>query len=384
MKILGINTSHDSTVAWVEDNKLIHLYEEGRIRREKWWSPLEEDGPNLEHCGFTAIPVKGLTKPDQIAFTSFDRRGIELELSDSVHNDRVLQQDLITFISEKQMSYKRYMELEEEFGKTVVKEIHLNEGTDEAINEAIVNNSYIEGSPNIIFKPEHHYFHAVCGDYFSSYDESIIITWDGGGWRSMWDLYPGHQEIECIWHSKDGVIKPLYKKLSNTREIDTINQRYFPGFTEDCCYSLVNDTVTGEDGCIYEFSSLPSNGMNFSNMSVSLGCDDFGRSAGKVMGMASYSANPQIENVFSRHTMAQKLEIDALASAKQTIQKAIDMVPDCKNIILSGGFSLNCTNNYKYLQAFPDYKFFVDPVPHDGGTAVGAALDLWRNENVND
>ena len=129
---------------------------------------------------------------------------------------------------------------------------------------------------------------------------------------------------------------------------------------------------------------LPSNGMNFSNMSVSLGCDDYGRSAGKVMGMASYSSNPQIPNVFSRHTMAQKLEIDALEHSKTVIQKAIDLVPDCKNIVLSGGYSLNCTNNYKYLQAFPDYQFFVDPVPHDGGTAVGAALDLWRKENVND
>ena len=383
MKILGINTSHDSTVAWVEDNKLIHLYEEGRIRREKWWSPLEEGGPQIDQCGFTAIPIKGLTQPDQVAFCSFDRRGVHLELSDTVHNDRVLQKDLIDFISAKQMSWKRYMELEKEFGATIVKEVSHAMGTDENINQAIMNNSHIEGSPKVVFESEHHRYHAVCVDYFSPFNESIIIAWDGGGWRSQFDLYPGHQEIETIWHSKDGVIKPLYKKMCNTREIDVINQRYFPGFTEDCCYCLTPDIEVIDD-VEYEFVSLPSNGMNFSNMSVSLGCDDYGRSAGKVMGMASYSANPQIPNVFSRHTMAQKLEIDALESAKATIQKAIDLVPDCKNIALSGGFSLNCTNNYKYLQAFPDHQFFVDPVPHDGGTAVGAALDLWRKENVND
>ena len=107
MKILGINTSHDSTVAWVEDNKLIQLHEEGRVRRDKWWSPLEEGGPSIEHCGYTAIPIKGLTAPDQVAFTSFDRRGVELELSDSVSNDRVLQQDIITFMAEKQMSWNQ-------------------------------------------------------------------------------------------------------------------------------------------------------------------------------------------------------------------------------------------------------------------------------------
>jgi len=51
---------------------------------------------------------------------------------------------------------------------------------------------------------------------------------------------------------------------------------------------------------------------------------------------------------------------------------------------LSGGYSLNCTNNYKYLQAFPEYQFFVDPIPHDGGTAVGAALEEWRKLNADD
>ena len=40
------------------------------------------------------------------------------------------------------------------------------------------------------------------------------------------------------------------------------------------------------------------------------------------------------------------------------------------------------TNNYKYLQAFPDHQFFVDPIPHDGGTAVGCALDYWRDINA--
>ena len=60
------------------------------------------------------------------------------------------------------------------------------------------------------------------------------------------------------------------------------------------------------------------------------------------------------------------------------IQRAIDYKPDCKNIILTGGFALNCTNNYKYLSRFPDYQIFVDPIPHDGGTAAGAGLQMYQ------
>ena len=94
------------------------------------------------------------------------------------------------------------------------------------------------------------------------------------------------------------------------------------------------------------------------------------------MGMASYGQT--IPNVFNRYTVAQMLEEYAFADAMGIIQHAVELNPDCKNIVLSGGYSLNCTNNYKYLSEFPDHQFFVDPIPHDGGSALGAALWLKR------
>jgi len=83
--------------------------------------------------------------------------------------------------------------------------------------------------------------------------------------------------------------------------------------------------------------------------------------------------------MFNNFSVAQQLEEESLIDSLATIQKAIDMNPDVKNIVLSGGYSLNCTNNYKYLDAFPDHQFFVDPIPHDGGTGVGAALWFERS-----
>lgn len=58
------------------------------------------------------------------------------------------------------------------------------------------------------------------------------------------------------------------------------------------------------------------------------------------------------------------------------VQKAIDSTGET-NIVLSGGFFLNCVANYKLLQAFPGIKFYVDPVAHDGGTAIGIAKHAW-------
>jgi len=60
------------------------------------------------------------------------------------------------------------------------------------------------------------------------------------------------------------------------------------------------------------------------------------------------------------------------------IQKAIDMTGE-KNVVISGGFGLNCVANYKYVQRFPDINFYIDPIAHDGGTAIGLAKYAWYN-----
>lgn len=56
------------------------------------------------------------------------------------------------------------------------------------------------------------------------------------------------------------------------------------------------------------------------------------------------------------------------------------------NIVISGGYGLNCVANYKYLKRFPDIKFYIDPIAHDGGTAIGLAKYAWyqysKSENV--
>lgn len=58
------------------------------------------------------------------------------------------------------------------------------------------------------------------------------------------------------------------------------------------------------------------------------------------------------------------------------IQKAVDTTGET-NIVISGGYGLNCVANYKYLKKFPELKFYIDPIAHDGGTALGLARHAW-------
>ena len=376
MKILGVNISHDTSCAVIEDGEVVSVYEEERSRRSKWWSPTDDSSNVYEELGLLSIDHKQLHRPDLLTFASFDRRDLKLDFKDRVLKDRVLQGELISVLSEQQLTRDRLEYIAKTY-KDAINPFHEHLHEDELICQSIAKQCRVE---KYNFIPEHHYFHAVCGSHLSPYDECIVITWDGGGYNSHWQDYPRYQEIECIWHYKDNKVEALWKRYSNHRFVSEL-QDNFPGYGEDCLHCK-EDLEVEIDGVPSVFTSYPSMGMNFSNMSYALGCDEKGRAAGKVMGMASYGEmHPK---VFTKHTVAQQLEHVSLEHSKEIIQYAIDMVPDCKNIVLSGGYSLNCTNNYKYLQAFPDHQFFVDPIPHDGGTAVGAALHEWRKLNADD
>jgi predicted NodU family carbamoyl transferase len=393
--VLGINTSHDTAVAVIIDGEVEDVFEEERSRRAKYWSPHSEFSPEKGYSefGLLCIDHKQLHKPDYLAFASFDRRELKFDVHKRVFKDRLLQGEMIKDFSAQQLNLARLEDIQNKYPNEIKEFESITslansefEGEDDLINEALAHQVECQ---KYDFKQEHHYFHAVCGSHLSPYDECIVITWDGGGFQTHYDEWPNYQEIECIWHyKKEGVIaeggppiRPLYKRYSNHRFVNDLSMRLFQNWGEDSCVCYEDEThmINGVESV---FTSLPSMGMNFSNMSHALGCDDLGRAAGKVMGMASYGK--VVDNVWSKHTTANRLEHDSLAHATTVIQKAIDMVPDCKNIVLSGGYSLNCTNNYKYLEAFPEHQFFVDPIPHDGGTAVGCALDYWRDINDND
>jgi carbamoyltransferase len=50
-----------------------------------------------------------------------------------------------------------------------------------------------------------------------------------------------------------------------------------------------------------------------------------------------------------------------------------------ENVVLTGGFFLNCIANYQLLKS--GINLYVDPLAYDGGLAIGSAL-LEHYENT--
>ena len=130
-------------------------------------------------------------------------------------------------------------------------------------------------------------------------------------------------------------------------------------------------------GFLNKFTDFAVGGIEFDKACASLGYKN-GHSAGKVMGLSSYAYCKEKYNLdYDKVEIAKKVQ-------EKTFEETCELIDQAKhmnnNILLSGGYFLNCSNNFKYVEKYPDLNFFVDPIPHDAGTAIGVALyyDIYK------
>jgi len=205
---------------------------------------------------------------------------------------------------------------------------------------------------HIFLNGEHHIHHASCGFYFSKFKEALAIVTDGGGER----YYNDFQTMESIFSVNKNKIKPHYKHAS------IIRLDYFNNFVD----AEKNFKIKEMDLII---SNKNIGGYKFSLEREKAGFKPY--EEGQLMGIAAYknkntNLNKDILDI------AHKVQEETLQDRIELIEKAMTY-SNCKNIILSGGYHLNCSNNFKLVKHFPKLNFFIDPIPYDGGTAVGGA-----------
>jgi carbamoyltransferase len=216
-------------------------------------------------------------------------------------------------------------------------------------------------NPNYFFNiHNHHIYHALCSFYFSNFEETMSIVIDGGGAQPFDDQY---QEMESIFYLNKKLICPLYQHLSNRRFIKTTDMiEEYSDFTHRLF----------DKGVEFLFSSRSIGGFDFSRVCGLIGFNS--ADAGKLMGLSSYAYTDKKYNLNYEHVeLAKKVQEKSFNSTCLLIEKAYSF-KKIKNFVLSGGYFLNCSNNFKYIKKYPEFNFFVDPIPHDGGTAIGACI----------
>jgi carbamoyltransferase len=316
MRILGINLSHNASIAQVTDGKLDLYFEEDRFNKVK-----ESEPEKFPEQRFISIDKYIIEKPDYVIYASLGRLSrqsfgsLKLGVSDQYWID----------IFNKQLS--------EKFGEEIP----------------------------YFYQTEHHLYHACSAFYFSELDDALCIVMDGGGVTPL-EEFKQYIEIESVYIFDKTKCIPKYKCITSADEF--YNYISFSNNQTLLEHNLRKDNID------YLLTNKYSSGMKFKTFTH---VHNMGQEVGKIMGLASYGnlTGTRVED------LARQLQEEALKDTIELITLATKY-SDSKNIILSGGYALNCVNNYHYMKHFPEYNFFVDPAAHDGGTAVGAALWFYK------
>ena len=249
------------------------------------------------------------------------------------------------------------------FDKIVITQHFLEDYTYpiEKVKEKIKNLSYDE---LVLEEGRHHIYHSYSGFYNSGFDESICFSVDGSGAILDNDKI----EIETIYLLKKN--QPEQQLYKRTREFTTIKHTNCYEYCQQINY---DDLSVGEK-------------FGFYSETIGYNMID---GAGKVMGLAQYK-NQKQKLQYPYNTKEWKERVDKAYNLQQETQTHIlnliqkyTKETGVKNVVISGGYGLNCVANYHYLKNLKDINLYIDPICFDAGISIGAAYYHYIQETGN-
>lgn len=271
---------------------------------------------------------------------------------------------------------------------------------------------------------QHHKIHAACAFYRSGFDDAVAVVVDGSGSVMEADFCfdPKYNEGEII---RSGMWE--VESYIDCAYPCTFNHLYKHSGTKDAILTTIDKTrdaedMFGEKGNTFHSVLSRNAGITKTYEAVTKYCGFQEIEAGKTMGLFPYGkpndnipklftkvgnyelsdpnvivpfyprgalVNAQLYDELNTHlgntgdvTREQNRRDLAYAVQTETQDQVLNLILEAvevsgkKNVVLSGGYALNCVANYYYLTKLKELgiNLYVEPVSNDGGTAMGVAL----------
>jgi len=248
----------------------------------------------------------------------------------------------------------------------------------------------------------HHELHASCAFMNSGFETAACVIADGAGSFLELENIPGVcYEFETIFTAKYPLeFNVVYKHLGTKEPVGILNLNgddktiltEYPGLTktyeavtEYCGFSSIDAGKTmGLSPYGKENTELPELFRNgWANREVFIPNYPNGS-------RINYERFPVLFEDSKNHKKGEYTQTQkdiAYAVQKDTETRMIELIRKAHeetgetNIVVCGGYGLNCVANYKYWKEFPDLNIYCEPISHDGGTSIGAAKYIYAKMN---
>ena len=355
MKILGISAFyHDSSVALIDDEKIVFASQEERFSRKKHDKEFPKKSLEFLVLNYLDNDFENL---DYIVF--FDKPFLKFE--------RLLETYLYYSPLKGYDSFKQSIPIWIK-EKLYQRDLIINE-----ISE-IFNISKKEVKKKLHFS-EHHLSHAASAFFPSKFEDAAIITLDGVGEWSTSTIGIGKKNNISI-----------IKEINFPHSLGLLYSAftYFLGFKVNSGeYKLMGLAPFGTPrykDLIYEnLIDVREDGSYFLNQkffNYCVGLTMTNSNFSKLFGIGRRSPNDEIKEI----------HMDIAASIQQVLEEVVlkivayaKKITNLNNLCLAGGVALNCVSNFKISKTRIFDNIWVQPAAGDAGGSLGAALYFYYN-----
>ena len=226
----------------------------------------------------------------------------------------------------------------------------------------------------------HHATHIEYALNLSSFDESILISFDGGG----------EEESTVICTSK----QKKYKVIKKIKWPNSLGHFYsfFTGFLgfkmlEDE-YKMMGMSPYGDNKYTKfledEILKKKKNDLyklNYEEYDYHMALYNY---FPKVEKKLNLKVRKNSDEILKEHLdLAKSVQVVFEDTLIHIIKNVKNEFPNLKNLILTGGCALNVSANGKILKEKIVDKIFIPPAPHDAGCAIGGPLIFLKKNHFN-
>lgn len=256
---------------------------------------------------------------------------------------------------------------------------------------------------------EHHLGHAAEAFYNSGFTDAVAVIVDGAGTRHKLEFgEEGNKSINVGFETESIIdcsypanFKPVFKNYGGNADTQRV--------TSDQIEMDGSVTITKA----YEAVSYYL-GFGYIEAGKTMGLAPYGKEddsipdffingrANKNLLVPNFPAGAFIDTQASRSlvqtedpaewhkdftkvpdvakNLAWKVQQETQQLVGDLIEKAVSLTGK-SNVVIAGGYGLNCVANYYLQERFPNLNIWFDPIAHDGGTSLGLAKLVHHGEN---